>query len=45
VLEEGILLTADEFFTQAVGDLVEAWGTWDGTALAAARVETKVNDD
>jgi len=45
VLEEGIRLTADEFFTQAVGDLVEAWGTWDGTALAAARVEIKVNDD
>lgn len=45
VLEEGIRLTADEFFTQAVGDLVEAWGAWDGTVLTATRAEIKVNDD
>jgi hypothetical protein len=46
VLEGGIRLTADQFFTQAVDDLVEAWGNWDGTALLTAeRVEIKVNED
>lgn len=45
VLEEGIRLTADEFFAQAPGDVVESWGSWDGTALTAARVEIKINDD
>ena len=45
VLEEGIHLTADQFFTQAADDIVEAWGNWDGTVLTAAKVEIKVNDD
>lgn len=45
VLEGGTRLTADQFFTQAPGSLVEAWGTWNGVALAAARVELKVTED
>jgi hypothetical protein len=45
VLEEGIRLTADEFFTQAPGEIVEAWGDWGFGLLGATRVEIKVNDD
>jgi len=45
VLEEGIRLTSAEFFTQAVDDIVEAWGTWENSTLTAERVEIKVNDD
>ena len=45
VLEEGIRLTADQFFTQAVDDIVEAWGSWENSTLTAERVEIKVNDD
>jgi len=45
VLEEGIRLTADEFFDQAPGEIVEAWGDWGYGILGAERVEIKVNDD
>lgn len=45
MLEEDIRLTAEEFFDQAVDEIVEAWGSWDGTALAADRVEIKACDD
>jgi hypothetical protein len=45
VLEESIRLTADQFFTQAVDDIVEAWGSWENSTLTAERVEIKVNDD
>ena len=45
MLEEGIRLTADEFFDQAPGEIVEAWGSWANDVLAAERVEIKVNDD
>lgn len=45
VLEEGIRLTMDEFFTQAPDELVEAWGDWGNGLLSAKRVEIKVNDD
>jgi hypothetical protein len=45
VLEEGIRLTVDEFFTQAPGEIVEAWGDWGYGLLGATRVEIKVNDD
>ena len=45
VLEGGIKLTADQFFTDAPGSLVEAWGGWNGSALTAERVEIKVSDE
>lgn len=45
VMEGGIRLTQSEFFTQAVDQLVEAWGTWSGTAITADRVEIKVAED
>ncbi len=45
VLEEDVRLTADEFFTQAVDEIVEAWGEWDGVKLTATRVEIKTCDD
>jgi len=44
-LEGNIVLTLDDFFTTAEGQLVEAWGNWSGTALSASRVEIKVDDD
>jgi len=45
VLEEGIRLTAEQFFAQAEGELVEAWGSWVAPTLSATRVEIKVVDD
>jgi Domain of unknown function (DUF5666) len=45
VLEGGVRLTQSEFFTQAVDQFVEAWGTWTGTAITADRVEIKVDED
>jgi hypothetical protein len=45
VLEGGIRLTQAEFFTQAVDQFVEAWGTWSDPAIAAERVEIKVAED
>ncbi|MCJ7452578.1 MAG: DUF5666 domain-containing protein, partial [Steroidobacteraceae bacterium] len=44
-LEGNVVLTLDQFFTTAEGQLVEAWGSWSGTALTAERVEIKVDDD
>jgi hypothetical protein len=41
----GDRLTRDQFFYLAGGEIVEAWGDWTGTALAAQRVEIKVRDD
>ena len=38
-------MTAAEFFADAEGEIVEAWGQWSGTAVAADRVEIKVCDD
>lgn len=45
VLEGGTRLTADEFFSQAPGELVEAWGAWNAPVLDAQRVELKVGED
>jgi len=45
VLEGKIRITADEFFSQAPGEFVEAWGTWNAPVLSADRVEIKVSDD
>ncbi len=45
VQEEGIPLTLEEFFTQAGGKIVEAWGSWNGATLDAERAEIKVRDD
>jgi len=45
VLEGNIRITADEFFVQAPGELVEAWGTWSAPVLSAQRVEIKVSED
>ena len=45
VLEGNVRLTADEFFAQAPGELVEAWGSWSAGTLAADRVEIKVSAD
>ena len=45
VLEEGIRLTTEQFFTQAEDNIVEAWGRWENSRLTAERVEIKVNDD
>jgi Domain of unknown function (DUF5666) len=44
-LEGGIVLTADQFFATPDGQLVEAWGGWNGVALTADRVEVKVDDN
>jgi uridine phosphorylase len=44
-LEGGVVLTPDQFFATAEGQLVEAWGSWNGVALTAERVEVKVEDD
>jgi hypothetical protein len=38
-------MTAAEFFAQAPGELVEAWGTWNAPVLDPAKVEIKVSDD
>jgi hypothetical protein len=38
-------MTAVEFFVQAPGELVEAWGTWNAPVLTADKVEIKVSDD
>jgi hypothetical protein len=45
LLEGNIRLTMDEFFSAAQGQLVEAWGNWNGTALTAYKVEIKVEED
>jgi len=45
VLEGNVRITAAEFFSQAPGELVEAWGTWSAPVLSAQRVEIKVSDD
>jgi hypothetical protein len=45
VLEGNVRITADEFFAQAPGELVEAWGTWNAPVLGAQRVEIKVSVD
>jgi hypothetical protein len=45
LLEGGIHLTADQFFTQAVDENVEAWGSWNAGTLTAQRVEIKDYDD
>ena len=44
VLEGNIRITAEEFFAQAPGELVEAWGTWSAPVLGAQRVEIKTSD-
>lgn len=44
-LEENTRITAAEFFAQAPGELVEAWGTWSAPVLSAQRVEIKLSDD
>ena len=44
-LEGNVVLSPDVFFSTAEGRLVEAWGSWSGTALSASRVEIKVQDD
>jgi hypothetical protein len=38
-------MTAAEFFAQATGQQVEAWGTWNAPVLDPAKVEIKVSDD
>jgi hypothetical protein len=45
VLEGNVRITADEFFAQAPGELVEAWGTWSAPVLSAQRVEIKASED
>jgi hypothetical protein len=45
VLEGGVRLTQSEFFTQAVDQFVEVWGTWSDPAITADRVEIKVAED
>lgn len=37
-------MTAAEFFAQATGQMVEAWGTWNAPVLDPVRVEIKVSD-
>ena len=44
VLEGNIRITAEEFFTLAPGELVEAWGAWNVPVLSAERVEIKTTD-
>ena len=36
-------MTAAEFFAQAIGQQVEAWGTWNAPVLSAERVEIKAS--
>ena len=38
-------MTAAEFFAQAPGELVEAWGTWNAPVLSAEKVEIKLSED
>lgn len=38
-------MTAAEFFAQATGQQVEAWGTWNAPVLDPVKVEIKVSDD
>jgi hypothetical protein len=38
-------MKAVDFFVQAPGELVEAWGTWNAPVLTADKVEIKVSDD
>jgi len=38
-------MTAAEFFAQAPGELVEAWGIWNAPVLDPAKVEIKLSDD
>ena len=45
VLEGNVRITAAEFFSQAPGELVEAWGSWSAPVLSAQRVEIKVSDE
>jgi hypothetical protein len=45
VLEGNVRITAEEFFAQAPGELVEAWGTWSAPVLSAQRVEIKLSED
>jgi hypothetical protein len=45
VLEGGEQITAAEFFATAVGDLVEARGSWSGTVLTATHAIIKTCDD
>jgi len=45
VLEGNVRLTLQEFFEQAPGQLVEAWGTWNSQAVVAERVEIKVSGE
>jgi len=45
VLEGNTRISAAEFFSQAPGELVEAWGTWSAPVLSAQRVEIKTSDD
>jgi hypothetical protein len=45
VVEGQVRITAAEFFAQAPGELVEAWGTWSAPVLSAQRVEVKISDD
>jgi len=42
--DSGEVLTPDQFFAMAVGEIVEAWA-WYGAPLVADRVEIKVCDD
>jgi hypothetical protein len=44
-LEESTRITAAEFFSQAPGELVEAWGSWSAPVLSAQRVEIKLSED
>ncbi|HSN70991.1 MAG TPA: DUF5666 domain-containing protein, partial [Steroidobacteraceae bacterium] len=44
VIEGNIRITAEEFFAQAPGELVEAWGVWTAPVLNAERVELKTSD-
>jgi len=43
--EENTRITAAEFFSQAPGELVEAWGSWSAPVLSAQRVEIKLSED
>jgi hypothetical protein len=45
VLEGNVRITAEEFFAEAPGELVEAWGTWSAPVLSAQRVEIKASED
>jgi hypothetical protein len=45
LLEGNTRISAAEFFSQASGELVEAWGTWSAPVLSAQRVEIKTSGD